>query len=210
MTLQPLACSLPFLWPESISLCCSDQSRHQARFFSDGTPPPVPKKRVARTVSLPAPQLSPLSPRLRQPQDFDNPLYMLAPIFNTCFHEDTADFSTLSDSPLTPILSLSQLTFDTPDEHLLQLFRNFEDQRVVFQGIQHRQLVFLGSVAQSIDARILLQEQASERDISTYQPQDFLLCEESKQNGDRVYYSLHSPKHPGRLLALRVQLQLFD
>lgn len=103
-----------------------------------------------------------------------------------------------------PILSLSQLSFDTPDEHLPHLFRNFEDQKVVFQGIQHRQTLFLQSVAQSIDAAILLQKGAPEKDEHLYLPQDFLLRGESTKVGDKVYYSLCSPKLPGRLLALRV------
>lgn len=193
---------------ESFPLCCSDPSRHQVRYFSDGTPPPVPKKRLARTLSLPgasAPPpspLSPLSPLQKRPLNIDNPLYMLAPIPDTYFQEAAEEFCT---SPV-PSLSLSQLSFDTPDEHLPYLFTNFEDQKVVFQGIQHRHLLFLRSVAQSVDAGILLQ------DISPCLPQDFLLCEgsEPRHIGDTVYYSLHSPKLPGRRFGLRVTLQLFS
>ncbi len=135
---------------------------------------------------------------------------MLAPIPSTFFHEETEDFKAVRGSPV-PSLSLSQLSFDTPDEHLPCLFSSFNDTRVVSQGIQHRHLLFLRSTAQSVDAVILLHGEASERDISLYQPQDFLLCEgsEPKQIGDAVYYSLHSPKLPGRVLGLRVMLQLF-
>lgn len=81
---------------------------------------------------------------------------------------------------------------------------------MVFEGIQHRHLLFLRSMAQFVDAGILLQEETGERDVSSYLPQDFLLCEgsEPKQIGDTVYYSLRSPKLPGRLLGLRVMLQL--
>uniref|UniRef100_UPI0037E91D7B inactive tyrosine-protein kinase PEAK1-like n=1 Tax=Semicossyphus pulcher TaxID=241346 RepID=UPI0037E91D7B len=184
-----------------------DPSQHQVRFFSDGTPPPVPKKRLARTLSLPAPHLSPLpplSPLQRRPQNFDNPLYMLAPIQDTYFHEETEEFEAARGSPV-PSLSLSQLSFDTPDEHLPLLFGSFDDQRVVFQGIQHRHLLFLRSMAQSIEAGILLQREAAEGDVSSYQPQDFLLCKSGKpkQIRETVYYSLHSTKFPGRVLALR-------
>ncbi|XP_068447706.1 inactive tyrosine-protein kinase PEAK1-like [Clinocottus analis] len=188
-----------------------DPSRHQVRFFSDGTPPPVPKKRFARALSLPgskAPQLSPLSPVPRHPQNFDNPLYMLAPIPDTYFPDEPEDFQAVSRSP-APLLSFSQLSFDTPDEHLSYLFGGFDDQRVVSQGIQHRHLLFLRSTAQSVAAGILLQGEATERHAVSYQPQDFLLCEgsEPKQIADTVYYSLHSPKLPGRTLGLRVHTQ---
>lgn len=163
-------------------LACPGPCRHQVRFYSDATPPPIPKKRLARTVSLPnaaAPPLSPLSPLPSKPP-------------KAFFHEQAP-----------PIPSLSELFFDTPDEHLPHLFRNFEDQRVVFQGIQHRQTLFLQSVAQSIDAGILLQEGAPERD-EQYLPEHFLLHKESTNIGGAVYYSLCSPKLPGRGLALRV------
>ncbi|KAI3368864.1 hypothetical protein L3Q82_025845, partial [Scortum barcoo] len=188
-----------------------DPSQHLMRFFSDGTPPPVPKKRLARTLSLPdtdPPPLSPsfpLSPGERHNQNFDNPLYMLAPIPDIYFHEEINDFEPGRESPV-PLPSLSQLSFDTPDEHLPYHFSSFDDQSVVFQRIQHRHLLCLRSVAQSVEAGILLQGEATERGASSYQPQDFLLCEgsEPKQIGDMVYYSLRSPKLPGRVLGLRV------
>ncbi|XP_063746948.1 uncharacterized protein peak3 [Eleginops maclovinus] len=181
-----------------------DPSQHPARFFSAGTPPPVPKKKLARTLSLPGTNLhplsplSPLSPLQTHPQNFDNPLYMLAPIPNTFFREDTGEFI----GSHNPLLHLSQLSFDTPDEHLPFLFSRFDDQRVVSQGIQHRHLLFLRIVAQSVEAGILLQGEATERYASSYQPQDFLLCEGSEpmQIGDTLFYGLHSPKQPGGCL----------
>lgn len=183
------------LTPSLVTVSRPGPSRHQVRFFSDQTPPPVPKKKLARTLSLPtvdAPPLSPLLPLRRQPQSFDTPLSMLGHVPKTFFHDE---------GTLNFILSLSQLSFDTPDEELSHIFRNFEEQKVVFQGIQHRQTLFLQSVAQSIDAGILLQE---ERGDHPYLPQDFLLCEESTKVGDTVFYSLRSPKLPERQLALRV------
>lgn len=178
------------------------------RAFSDGTPPPIPKKRLVRALSLPGygpTPRSPLSPLPRQPQNFDNPVYMLAPIVNTCLSEE---FEPSGEHP-APVPSLSQLSFHTPDEHLSSVFGSFDNQRVVFQGIQQSHLLFLKSAAQSVDAGILLQGDALERDASSYQPQDFLLCEgsEPEQIGDAVYYSLRSPKLPGRVLALRVKSQ---
>lgn len=42
--------------------------------------------------------------------------------------------------------------------------------------------------------------------MDSYLPQDFVLQEgsEARQVGDAVYYRLHSPKFPGRPLALKV------
>ncbi|XP_071375051.1 inactive tyrosine-protein kinase PEAK1-like [Centroberyx affinis] len=189
-----------------------DDSHHQERFFSDGTPPPVPKKRLARALSLPADNMPPPSPLLpmsplsplylrHHPQNFDNPLYMLAPIPDTHSHEEREEVKPVKKSPV-PVLSLSQLSFDTPDEHLQYLFSSFDDQGVVSQGIQHRHLLFLRSMAQSVEAEVLLQGEAS----VPYQPQDFLLCggQKPKQIGDALYYSVHSPKFPRRVLGLRV------
>ncbi|XP_072245819.1 inactive tyrosine-protein kinase PEAK1-like [Leuresthes tenuis] len=191
-----------------------DPFRHQVRFFSDGTPPPVPRKRLTRTLSLPGSNmscpsaLSPLSPLRRCPQNFDNPLYMMAPIPDTYFSEEAEDVTPARGSPaFSP--SFSQLCFDTPDEHLLSLFSSFVDKRLVSQAIQHRHLLFLRSMAQSVEARSLLQGEGKERVISSYQPQDFLLCEgsEPRQIGDKIYYSLRSSKFPGRVLGLRVHKQ---
>ncbi|XP_041648077.1 inactive tyrosine-protein kinase PEAK1 [Cheilinus undulatus] len=191
-----------------------DPSPHQARFFSDGTPPPVPKKRLVRTFSLPAteaPPLSPLpppSPLQRQPQNFDNPLYMLAPMSYTHFHGETEEFEPVRGSPVSS-LSLAQLSFDTPDEHLPYIFSSFDNQKVVLQEIQHRHLLSLRSMAQRLEAGILLQREATEGDINSYQPQDFLLCDGSKpkQIGGMLYYSVHSPKHRGRVFGVRLHTQ---
>ncbi|XP_029987792.1 inactive tyrosine-protein kinase PRAG1 [Sphaeramia orbicularis] len=188
-----------------------DLSRHQMRFFSDGTPPPVPKKRLVRTLSLPGvPPFSPLSPRRplqMHPQHFDNPLYMLSPIRDTHICEEAPEVHTvLRRNPAVPSLTFSQLSFDTPDEHLPYLFSSFDDLSVVSQGIQYRHLLFLRSMAQRVDSRILLQGEAVGRDVSSYQPREFFLCEgvEPQQVGDTVYYSLHSPRFPGRELGLRL------
>ncbi|XP_047230464.1 inactive tyrosine-protein kinase PEAK1 [Girardinichthys multiradiatus] len=186
-----------------------DPFKHQMRFFSDGTPPPVPKKRLTRTLSLPgidppAPcSLSPLSPLQRRPQNLDNPIYMMAPIPDTFIYEDTEHFKPAKRSPAS-LPTLSQLSFDTPDEHLASIFDNFEDQSVVSGRIQHCQQFFLRSMAQSIEDRRILQ--GKERDSDPYEPEDFLLYEGSKPKmiGDKTYYSLQSPKFPGRVLGLRV------
>ncbi|XP_029905486.1 inactive tyrosine-protein kinase PEAK1 [Myripristis murdjan] len=183
-----------------------DHSRHQERFFSDGTPPPVPKKRLVRALSLPSADIPPPSPLFpvfhSHHQNFDNPLYMLAPIPDIQSHAERED--PLKKSPV-PTLSLSQLSFDTPDEHLPYLFSSFGDQGVVSQGIQHCHLLFLRSMAESVEAGVLLQGE-SERNAGSYQPKDFLLSEgfKAKQIGNALYYRLHSPKFPKRVLGVRV------
>ncbi|XP_007577274.1 uncharacterized protein LOC103155503 isoform X3 [Poecilia formosa] len=185
-----------------------DPFKHEVRFFSDDMPPPVPKKKLTRTLSLPGIDppahcsLSPLSPLQKRPQNFDNPLYMMAPIPDTFMHEETQDLKPARRSP-TPLQPLSQLTFDTPDEHLASIFGSFKDQRVVSGRIQHRQLLFLRRMAKSVEERSILT--VTERDCDSYEPQDFLLCEGSKPKkiGDKTYYSLQSPKFPGRVLGLR-------
>lgn len=58
-------------------------------------------------------------------------------------------------------------------------------------------------MARSVDAGILLQEGAPERG-EQYLPEDFLLREGATTIGGTLYYSLCSPKLPGRGLALRV------
>lgn len=124
------------------------------------------------------------------------------------FQEEAEEFEPATKSHVTAV-SFSQLSFDTPDEHLPQLFSSFDDQRAISQGIQHRHLLFLRSMAQTVEAGCLLE--VSGRDLSSYQPRDFLLCEGSKptQIGNMTYYSLHSPKLPGRVFGLRVMLHLF-
>ncbi|XP_034556161.1 uncharacterized protein peak3 [Notolabrus celidotus] len=133
---------------------------------------------------------------------------MLAPIHNIYLHEEAEEFHPVGESSIRSP-SLSRLSFDTPDEHLPNIFGSFDDQRVISQGIQHRHLLFLRSMAQSMEARILLQREGTVGDVRSYQPEDFLLCEggEPTQIGDTIYYSLQSPKLPGRVLGLRVHKQ---
>ncbi|KAM4629271.1 inactive tyrosine-protein kinase PRAG1 [Polymixia lowei] len=187
---------------------------HQERFFSDGTPPPIPKKRLARTLSLPVADIPPPSPLFhvsplqfhRSPRNFDNPLYMLAPIADTPHTHKERDEVKPVKRNLGPLLCLSQLSFDTPDEQLPYFFSSFSDHGVVSQGIQHCHLLCLKSMAQSVEAGILLQGETGESDVEPYQPQDFLLCEGYKPRliGDALYYSLNSPRFPRRVLGARV------
>ncbi|XP_033847912.1 inactive tyrosine-protein kinase PRAG1 [Periophthalmus magnuspinnatus] len=190
-------------------------SVHHMRFLSDNNPPPVPKKRLVRTLSLPAnhvPALSPLSPCLplqMHPHNFDNPLYMLTPVRDTLFSKESSGLGAASRSSTAPLLPLSQLSFNTSDEHLVNFFVSFEDQDTVSKTIQHRHLLFLRDMVQKMEANLLLKEELSEKPVSSYQPQDFLLDEgsEPKTIAGKIYYSVHSPKFPGRILGLRIITQ---
>nr|XP_046157017.1 inactive tyrosine-protein kinase PEAK1 [Oncorhynchus gorbuscha] len=178
---------------------------HQERFFSDSTtPPPVPKKRLARTLSLPGVYLCPLSPLPCSHQNYDNPLYMLVPIAGTQPHVEIDEERPVQKSPLN-LQPLSQLDFDTPDEQLTYFFSSFYNQGDICQGIQHRHLLFLRSMEQRMEAGVLLMRVSGEG-VFAFQPQDFLLCEnyQPKQIAGSLYYSLHSPKFPGRIIAAKV------
>ncbi|XP_053713326.1 uncharacterized protein peak3 [Synchiropus splendidus] len=177
-----------------------DPSRHQMKLFSGDTPPPVPKKRLTRSMSLPvnaAPHLTPQATLRKHSVNFGNPRYTLAPITS----EEVDETEAIQRGHVSA-RSLSEMTFDTPDSHLLVHFSHFSDQRLVSQRLQHHQRLFLTRVAQSLLADVLMGESSG-----PCRPQDFFLSRGSdpKQLSDCVYYSLHSPKFPGRELALRVQ-----
>ncbi|KAK7889663.1 hypothetical protein WMY93_025223 [Mugilogobius chulae] len=185
-----------------------DSVIHPTGIISDGIPPPVPKKRLVRTLSLPAEHISPLGgmssclPLRMHPNNFDNPLYMLTPMRDAHFNKEPS----ANKSSTAPLPPLSQLSFDTSDDHLVNFFINFEDQDSVFQTVQHRHLLFLRDVALNMMGNIVFKEELSQKSPSSYQPQDFLLDEDSepKTIAGRIYYSAHSPKFPGRSLGLRI------
>ncbi|XP_061593007.1 inactive tyrosine-protein kinase PRAG1 isoform X2 [Cololabis saira] len=184
------------------------------RAFSETTPPPVPKKKLNRSISFPVTEMSSPSPATSPfPREthFENPLYMMTGIPDTFFQEEAEDIRSPRGSPV-PLPSLSQLSFDTPDDHLPSIFSNIEDRQVVSQEIQHRLLLLLRSMARSVEVRSLRQGEATGRGFTSYQPQDFLLCERSKpkQIGDNIYYSIYSPEFPKRVLGLKVHKQTGD
>lgn len=190
-----------------------DSLNHQVRFLSDGTPPPVPRKRLVRTLSLPADHVPPLSPQpslQMHPHNFDNPLYMLTPIRDTHFNNrEPLVLGAVAKTCTAPLLPLSRLSFDTSDEHLVNFFANFEDQEAVSHTIQQCHLLFLRDKAQNIEANVLMKEQLSEKLVSAYQPQNFLLDEGSEPRTilGTAFYSVHSPMFPGRTLGLRICTQ---
>ncbi|CAL8253891.1 unnamed protein product [Merluccius merluccius] len=194
------------------SSCCSED----AVFFSEcNPPPPVPRKKLVRTMSLPEgcdPPPPPPGPRRARPPRprppshhhhhhhhaapgcMDNPLYMLTP-----------------PPPLEGAIS-PELSFDSPDEELLPYL--LCGAVGVSRCVAQRQLLFLRSAARSVmeGADLLLpppppgEEAVGGGGAAPYAPEDFQLCDgcEPRRIGDHVYYELRCARFPNKVLGARV------
>ncbi|XP_077082607.1 inactive tyrosine-protein kinase PRAG1 isoform X1 [Siphateles boraxobius] len=169
---------------------------HQARFFSDQTPPPVPKKSLKRTLSLPAEALDP-SYHDHTGTFYENPLYMIAPFHGTLTLKEEEVQEELHQGP-----SLHRVNFDTPDEQLQRVLRSFQSHEQVSMGIQECYLQFLKNTLQNIESSIFLNEQEMEM-AKTSQPNDFILCDEQWTERD-AFYLVRCSKIPGRLFSAKV------
>ncbi|XP_051551490.1 inactive tyrosine-protein kinase PEAK1-like [Myxocyprinus asiaticus] len=167
--------------------------QHQARFFSDQTPPPIPKKTLTRTLSLPTDVLDP--PYQDNTSNYENPLYMITPLQGTLIlkEEDKEEQHQAQ--------SMHQVTFDTPDEQLYGFFRSFRSHEQVSVGIEKCYLQFLRKTLQNTEMNVYLNEQEMEK-AKTSQPNDFLLC--GQQWTKRDIFLVHCPKIHGRLFSARV------
>lgn len=163
---------------------------HQARFFSDQTPPPVPKKSLRRTISLPT---DALDPPYSGTHNYDNPLYMKTP-----FQEQKENY----EEELREGQFLQQVTFDIPDEQLCRLLRSFQSYEQVSMSIQECYLQFLREVLQTIETSVFVNEQES-KIAKTSHPNDFLLSGQ-QWTGKDIYYLVCCPKIPRRLFAAKV------
>ncbi|XP_057182234.1 inactive tyrosine-protein kinase PRAG1 [Triplophysa rosa] len=170
---------------------------HQARFFSDQTPPPIPKKTLKRTLSLPADALDPPSLAHSATYNHENPLYMITPF------QDQLALQGDHKEEHREGLSLHQVTFDIPDEQFNRLLRSFGSYEQLSAGIQECYLQFLRNTLQNIEMGVFLNEQEN-KTVRTSQPNDFLLCEQQWNERD-VYYLVCCPKVPRRLFAAQVQ-----
>ncbi|XP_056303992.1 inactive tyrosine-protein kinase PRAG1 [Danio aesculapii] len=167
---------------------------HQMRFFSDEIPPPVPKKSLTRTLSLPMETLEPPYLEHTKSYTYENPLYMIAP-----FHGSHTLQEKELQEELHQGLSLHKVTFDTPDEQLQRVLRSFQSHEQVSTGIQEYYYQFLRNMLQNTEASIFLREQ--EVQISkTSQPNDFILCGRKWSS----YYLVRCLKVPGRMFAAKV------
>lgn len=167
---------------------------HQARFFSDQTPPPIPKKSLKRTLSLPADALDPPCLAHSGTHNYENPLYMITPF------QDQLALQEEHKEEHREGLSLHQVTFDIPDEQLYRLLRSFGSYEQLSTGIQECYLEFLINTLQNIEMRVFLNEQ-EDKMVNTSQPNDFLLCGQQWNERDLVC----CPKVPRRLFAAKVQ-----
>ncbi|XP_072517213.1 inactive tyrosine-protein kinase PEAK1-like [Salminus brasiliensis] len=155
---------------------------HQERFFSDQTPPPIPKKRLARTHSLPAGKLFTSAQPLMSRQLCKNPV------------EDKKEDS------LRP-----QLTFDTPDQHLPGFFSSFCHQEQVCMAIQNRYHQFMRNTVKHLEAQVLLGEQKVAQ-VRTLQPRDFVLCQDvqSEKAEDDIFFMVNVSKVPEGLFFAKI------
>ncbi|XP_016298074.1 tyrosine-protein kinase SgK223-like [Sinocyclocheilus anshuiensis] len=170
---------------------------HQVRFFSDEIPPPVPKKSLTRTLSLPAETLDPPYHDHTRTCNYENPLYMIAPFHDTLkLQEEEVQVEEYQG------LSMHKVTFDTPDEQLQSVFRSFQSHEQFPMGIQECYLQFLKNTLQNIESSIFLNEQEMEI-AETSQPNDFILCEQQWTERD-AFYLVCCPKVPGRLFSAKV------
>ncbi|XP_052446447.1 inactive tyrosine-protein kinase PEAK1 isoform X1 [Carassius gibelio] len=165
---------------------------HQVRFFSDETPPPVPKKSLTRTRSLPEETLDPPYRDHTRTCNYENPLYMITPFHNApALQEEEVQEE-----------KYQGLSFDTPDEHLQNVFRSFQRYEEVSMGIQECYLQFLKNLLQNIESSIFLNEQEMEM-VKTSEPNDFILYERQWTEKDG-FYLVHCLKIPGRLFSAKV------
>ncbi|XP_048038979.1 inactive tyrosine-protein kinase PEAK1 [Megalobrama amblycephala] len=170
---------------------------HQTRFFSDQNPPPVPKKSLKRTLSLPVEALDPTYPDHTGAYNYENPLYMIAPFQSTLTLQEEEVQDELHQGP-----SLHKVNFDTPDEQLQRVFASFQSHEQVSMGIQECYLQFLKSTLQNIESSIFPNEQEMEM-AKTSQPNDFILCEQQWPERD-AFYLVRCSKVPGRLFSAKV------
>ncbi|KAG7488009.1 hypothetical protein MATL_G00029840 [Megalops atlanticus] len=177
--------------------------RHQERFFSDNTPPPVPKK-LTRALSLPGGCLYPHCSLPSCHQNYGNPLYMLAPIKDPQLSTEKEEEKAVIESTF-PSKPLTLLRFDTPDFQLPCFFKNLQDQDQVCLDIQQCHLLFLKRIARQMETTFLCGTETT-KEVESIQPQDFKLCEgyQSKQIGDVVFYTVSCPKLPGGIFSAKV------
>lgn len=103
---------------------------------------------------------------------------------------------------------LHQVTFETPDEQLYRLLRNFGSYEQLSTGIQEIYLQFLRKTLQNVELSVFLTEQENET-VKTSQPNDFLLCGQQWNERD-VYYLVRCPMVPGRLFAAKVSSSIVN
>lgn len=146
---------------------------HQERYFSEKTPPPVPKKKLARTMSLPGEFLSYSNSRPAL-LPLDNPLSMLSPLEDVVFDPCTSsgDGASEASSVIPSPPPLPQLGFDTSDEQLPCFFSNLNNQAQVLEKLQQHLLLFLRNTLERMERRVAVTDAC----LGKIQPKDLMLC----------------------------------
>ncbi|TRY62336.1 hypothetical protein DNTS_025872 [Danionella cerebrum] len=168
---------------------------HHARFFSEETPPPIPKKSHIRTRSFPGETLYPTCHDQTKIDNYKNPLYMV-----TSLHTPNKKEEAVQEEH-QQVLRLAKVTFGTPDEELQKVLRSH---KTISTWIQDSQLQFLRNMLEKIEAGTILSEQETET-AKTSQPHDFILCGQMWDD----FYLVHSPKFPSRMFAAKVRTTQF-
>ncbi|XP_062412891.1 inactive tyrosine-protein kinase PRAG1 [Sardina pilchardus] len=180
---------------------------HQERYFSENTPPPVPKKRLARTMSLPEGFPGSSYTRPTHLPQF-NPLSRLSPLEDAVFEPGCSVEEEASEAQLD-ILSppqLPQLGFDTPDEQLPCFFSNLGHQAQVSEKLQQRLLLFLRSTVEKIEKGV----GTAGASLGQIQPQDLMLCQDdlflNAQDGVQ-HYRVRCPSLHGQEFDIKVSTE---
>ncbi|XP_066504154.1 inactive tyrosine-protein kinase PRAG1 [Hoplias malabaricus] len=171
---------------------------HQGRFFSDQTPPPIPKKKLARTLSLPAESLSSTLQFVKRPHYYAIPFYTAEDSTQEHAGENKKEDDLKGHGS-------NLLTFDTPDQHLPGFFSSFSHQEQVYGGIQNRYLEFLRNAVKEIEAKVLLGEQEVEQ-LKTLQPEDFIVYKkfQPEKTDEGVFYMVYALKRQDVFFSAKV------
>lgn len=177
---------------------------HQERCFSTKTPPPVPKKKLARTMSLPG-EFSGCSYTRPALMPHLNPLTMLSPlddVFDPGSGEGDGAPEVFLDIPCP--LPLPQLGFDTPDEQLPCFFSSLNNLAQVSEKLQQRLLLFLWNTLERMEMGVCVTDAC----LGKIQPQDLMLCKEDLplHAQDRVWYHrVRCPRMHGQEFSIKVR-----
>ncbi|XP_076880675.1 inactive tyrosine-protein kinase PRAG1 isoform X2 [Brachyhypopomus gauderio] len=178
--------------------CPVHQYGHKVRFFSDENPPPIPKKRLLRTLSLPAVKHCNPAQRHASP-----------PRCGNSHHEaDITPANHAGEDKKEATVDrhhLNQLESDTPDHHLPEVFGGYSHQEEVYTGIRNNYLRFMKSAVRHMENMVLLEEQEIET-VMRLQPEDYVLSEndQPKMTEPEVCFTVNCPEVPTRFLSAKV------
>ncbi|XP_026873934.2 inactive tyrosine-protein kinase PRAG1 isoform X2 [Electrophorus electricus] len=168
------------------------QGHHKERFFSDETPPPIPKKKLVRTLSLHNPALEHSSPCCCRNSHCEAKDYQ---VHHAGEWEKECALKTHY---------LNRFDFETLDHHL-DVSGSFYHQEQVYAGIQNSYLQFMRNTVRHLETMVLLDEQEVDM-VRRLQPEDCLLCEDEQpmMMEQEIFFTVIFPKVPTRCLSAKV------